>query len=160
MCLCDAMALPLPGSPPRVTARGCAHCVALTITPHPTGREGVQVRGVWPGVHPTGEHEAAHADPHQRPALPVPHLLQDLRAEADPEDPHDCTLAREAIQMQGTSSSGPGAGTSPRVVWNQHACSSCGPPSTSLASAGKRSPGWVKLSLGFGGWEGRRGFTS
>lgn len=90
-----------PHPPPRDTSGGCAHCVALTITPLPAGREGVQVRGVWPGVHPAGEHEAAHADPHQRPALPVPHLLQDLCAEADPQDTHDCTLAREAIQMQG-----------------------------------------------------------
>lgn len=65
------------------------------------------MRGVRPGVHPAGQHEAAHADPHQRPAIPVPHLLQDLRAEANPQDPHDCPLTREAIQMQGTRPRGP-----------------------------------------------------
>ena len=105
------------------TSRGCACRVALTITPSshpPPGREGVQVRGVRPGVHPAGKHEATHADPYQRPALPVPHLLQDLRAEADPQDAHDCTLACEAIQMQGTRLSGPQGGMSPRAAQSQH----------------------------------------
>lgn len=83
------------------------------------------MRGVWPGVHPAGKHEAAHADPYQRSALPVPHLLQDLRAEADPQDPHDCTLAREAIQMQGTRPSGPQVGLPHE--WPQHDGSSRDP---------------------------------
>lgn len=65
---------------------------------------------MWPRVHPAGQHEAPHADPHQRPALPVPHLLQDLCAEADAQDPHDRALAREAIQVQGT-------GLSPRLAF-------------------------------------------
>lgn len=75
---------------------------ALTTSHVPAGREGVQVRGVRARVHAAGQHEAAHAHPHQRPALPVPHLLQDVCAEADAEDPHDCALTGEAIQVQGT----------------------------------------------------------
>lgn len=92
---------PVPGS------AGCwSH---RPLSPPLAGREGVQVRGVRAGVHAAGQHEAAHADPHQRPALPVPHLLQDLCAEADPQDPHDCALTGEAIQMQGIVR-GPGRG--------------------------------------------------
>lgn len=97
---------------PLLAALVCPRCLGVcwssppAHTSPPAGREGVQVRGVRAGVHPAGQHEAAHADPHQRPALPVPHLLQDLRAEADAQDPHDRALSGEAVQVQGTGGAG------------------------------------------------------
>uniref|UniRef100_A0A8C2YHN0 Zinc finger protein 710 n=1 Tax=Coturnix japonica TaxID=93934 RepID=A0A8C2YHN0_COTJA len=103
--------VPLPPTPHPVSPQRSARSVqlssaapsppALTASRIPAGREGVQVRGVRARVHAAGQHEAAHAHPHQRPALPVPHLLQDVCAEADAEDPHDCALTGEAIQVQG-----------------------------------------------------------
>lgn len=106
------------------------------------------MRGVWPGVHTAGKHEAAHADPHQRPALPVPHLLQDLCAEADPQDPHDCPLTCEAIQVQGT-------GTSyrwPGVHWLQTVArlEPAWPVQARGTPAGE-SLAWA-LEAGVGGW--------
>lgn len=115
---------------------GCAPCPRLSQPL--AGREGVQVRGVRAGVHPAGQHEAAHADPHQRPSLPVPHLLQDVRAEADAQDPHDCALTGEAIQMQGTVG-GPGGGQQSRG-WGLAGPLVCCAPRESR-------PGWVESSV-------------
>lgn len=65
------------------------------------GDEGPQVWRVFPGVHPVGQPEEAHAHPQQRPALPVSRLLQELHPETDSQDPHDRPPACEAVQMQG-----------------------------------------------------------
>uniref|UniRef100_A0A8V0Z6N3 Zinc finger protein 710 n=1 Tax=Gallus gallus TaxID=9031 RepID=A0A8V0Z6N3_CHICK len=110
----QVLPLPQPAAEPHAEAPECPalclHRVRHGVQPdpppqaalaHAQGREGVQVRGVRARVHAAGQHEAAHAHPHQRPALPVPHLLQDVCAEADAEDPHDCALTGEAIQVQG-----------------------------------------------------------
>lgn len=67
----------------------------------PTGHERIQVWRVCQRVHAVCQPEETHVDPCQREAVPVPRLFQDVCAEADAQNAHDCPSARQAFQMQG-----------------------------------------------------------
>lgn len=65
------------------------------------GCERAQVWDLWQRIHPSGQHEEAHSNPHQHPSLPVSPLLQKLCPETDSEGTHDCPLRYQTIQVQG-----------------------------------------------------------